>query len=74
MGISIFSLFLGVLLLTNTVSAHNWHRHDDESNSVTDADFTIPLTAGSEPADSAAVASGAEGDSSILLKKKNGKP
>ena len=71
MGISIFSLFLGVLLLTNTVSAHNWHRHDDESNSVTDADFTIPLTAGSEPADSAVVASGAEGDSSILLKKKN---
>ena len=54
MGISTFSLFLGVLLLTNTVSTHDWHRHDGESNSVTDVAFTIPLTAGSEPANSAA--------------------
>ncbi len=65
MGISRFSLFLGVLLLTNTASAHDWHRHDGTSTSATDAAFTIPPTAGSEPADSAAVARLAEPFSSF---------
>jgi len=64
-AVTTYALFLGVLLLTNTVSAHDWHRHGGTSTPATVAAFTIPAAAGSEPADSAAVARLAEPFSSF---------